>query len=396
MRRSGTLARVSIFAAGAATMYLLDRNRGRRRRALLRDQVVHSQHELTRLAGKTARDISHHVEGLAAKAGSLFSTQELPDYALDDRVRSAMGHVVSHPGAIDVTSRDGLVTLTGWIVAREAEPFLRAVAGVRGVKRVASRLSVTEHPEHISDLQGGIPRTGRRWELFQQRWSPATRVLIGGVSAGLIGYGIGRRDVPATVLAFAGVGLLSRSVWNRELREIVSRSGPGIDLQKTVRIRAPAAELYQFWLNPQNYAQIFSHVSQVEKVGEGLYHWTVDGPGGVAVGWDGTMVRLIPDKLVEWKSLPGSLIDNAGAVRLDEQGGATRVHIQMTYNPPAGMVGHYLAELLGIDPKHALDDDLVRLKSFFEEGKTRAHGHVVIRPPVEPASSSPSGTGTEG
>lgn len=60
------------------------------------------------------------------------------------------------------------------------------------------------------------------------------------------------------------------------------------------------------------------------------------------------------------------------------------------------MVGRYLAELLGIDPKHALDDDLVRLKSFFEGGKTRTRGHEVIRPAVEPASSPPRGSGTEG
>lgn len=396
MKHSDILGRVGIFAAGAATMYLLDRSRGRRRRAVLRDQVIHSQHELSRLAGKTARDVSHRVEGLAARTGSLFSTRDVPDYALDDRVRSAIGHVVSHPGAIYVTSRNGIVTLSGWILACEAEPLLRAVAGVRGVKRVESKLAVAEHPEHISDLQGGIPRTGMRWQLFRQRWSPAARVFVGSVSAGLIGYGMGRRDVPATVLAFGGVGLLVRSVWNRELREIVSRSGPGIHLQKTVQIGAPAADLYQFWIDPQNYSRIFSHVTQVEKVGEDLYHWTVDGPGGVAVGWDGTIIRLIPNKLVEWKSLPGSLVDNAGVVRLDEQNGATRVHIRMTYNPPAGIVGHYLAELLGIDPKHALDDDLVRLKSFFEEGKTRAHGHVVIRTGVEPASPSPSGTGSEG
>jgi uncharacterized membrane protein len=35
---------------------------------------------------------------------------------------------------------------------------------------------------------------------------------------------------------------------------------------------------------------------------------------------------------------------------------------------------HALASLLGADPKHALDKDLVRFKSLLEDGKTSVRG----------------------
>ena len=51
----------------------------------------------------------------------------------------------------------------------------------------------------------------------------------------------------------------------------------------------------------------------------------------------------------------------------------------MTYNPPAGAIGHALAALFGADPKRTMDEDLARLKSLFEHGKTTAHGETVTR-----------------
>jgi uncharacterized membrane protein len=40
----------------------------------------------------------------------------------------------------------------------------------------------------------------------------------------------------------------------------------------------------------------------------------------------------------------------------------------MSYNPPAGVVGHAVASLFGRDPKQDLDADLMRMKSFIETG----------------------------
>jgi uncharacterized membrane protein len=55
------------------------------------------------------------------------------------------------------------------------------------------------------------------------------------------------------------------------------------------------------------------------------------------------------------------------------------VHLLMSYNPPAGAVGHAMAKLFGLGPKDVLDEDLVRMKSFFEHGKTTAHRETVKR-----------------
>ncbi|OGA74427.1 MAG: hypothetical protein A3G81_14405 [Betaproteobacteria bacterium RIFCSPLOWO2_12_FULL_65_14] len=49
-------------------MYLLDPEQGRRRRALLRDQLVHAKRVLSERAGSKARDLSNRAQGLAAEA----------------------------------------------------------------------------------------------------------------------------------------------------------------------------------------------------------------------------------------------------------------------------------------------------------------------------------------
>ncbi len=62
--------------------------------------------------------------------------------------------------------------------------------------------------------------------------------------------------------------------------------------------------------------------------------------------------------------------------------GSTRMHILMSYNPPGGALGHVLATIFGSDPKSVMDEDLARMKSLLEIGKTRAHGERITREQV--------------
>jgi uncharacterized membrane protein len=64
--------------------------------------------------------------------------------------------------------------------------------------------------------------------------------------------------------------------------------------------------------------------------------------------------------------------------------GSTRVDIKMSYNPPAGVLGHLIAQLFGVDPKQEMDDDLMRMKSFIETGvyPHDAAQHVAMQTPA--------------
>ena len=60
--------------------------------------------------------------------------------------------------------------------------------------------------------------------------------------------------------------------------------------------------------------------------------------------------------------------------------------MRLSYNPPAGALGHAGAWLMGTDLKTALDEDMVRLKSLLEHGKTTAaSGETVRRDELEGA-----------
>lgn len=54
--------------AGALAMYFFDPISGKRRRALLRDQVDHYQKEVTQYAEGTAKDLRNRAQGLYAEA----------------------------------------------------------------------------------------------------------------------------------------------------------------------------------------------------------------------------------------------------------------------------------------------------------------------------------------
>lgn len=53
---------------GALAMYFFDPVSGRRRRALLRDQMTHAQKEITEYAEGTAQDLRNRAHGLAHEA----------------------------------------------------------------------------------------------------------------------------------------------------------------------------------------------------------------------------------------------------------------------------------------------------------------------------------------
>jgi uncharacterized membrane protein len=385
MNNRGILA--GAFGAGVLTMYFFDFQRGKRRRAELRDVLIHSKRELEKFGGRLRRDVEHRAEGALAEAQRVFHHKPPSDYTLQQRVGTALGRVLAHPSAVEVSAKDGSVFLSGWILTEEAEEVDKTVASVEGVKDFTSYLRTTDRPEHIPALQGGAHRR-RVPEFLQQQWSPTARVIAGCTGLGLAAYGISHWKSIKNPASIAGSLLLARSFLNLPWAAVAGLDKSlGIRIQKCIEISASPADLYKFWNNPENYPKAFPHVREVCRLEDDLYQWQLFGLGGVPLKWTGSIVRRIPEKLIEWRSRPGSMVENHGVVHLEPaQEGHTRVQIQMSYQPPAGLLGHAFASLLGLDPKSLLDHDFVQLKALFEEGAATVHHQLVTKSDLGAAS----------
>jgi hypothetical protein len=146
------------------------------------------------------------------------------DEVLAERVRAKLGRRVSHPHSIDVDARDGCITLSGLIVAREVKDLLSAVSSISGVRAVDNRLDAHESSEHVSALQGGRKRPGDRLDVFQERWAPATRLSVGAIGGALMAVCAIRRSPMTTLLGTLGFGLFVRGATNSPLMRLVAQS----------------------------------------------------------------------------------------------------------------------------------------------------------------------------
>jgi uncharacterized membrane protein len=360
---------------GAAGMYWLDPDQGRRRRALARDKLAGAAEQLSSAVRAGSRDLKSRARGAGAEVRARFSADDASDEVLAERVRSALGRVVSHPRAIEVLASDGRITLVGDVLAREHDELLATVSDVRGVVGVADNLSVHEQSNEIPALQGGRLRRGTRAGGARENWSPATRLIAGASGAGLLLIGSGqlvgeRPHRLAGVFALAlGGALVTRSFTNAPLRRLAGAARRGaIDIRKTIFVQAPVEQVFATLADYQNFPSFMRNVRSVRMQSDSRSHWEVAGPGGVTVEWDSETTVCKPNELLAWRSVASSTVSHAGIIRFERAGEGTRLDIQMSYNPPAGALGHAAAKLFGADPKKELDQDLLRLKTLLESG----------------------------
>lgn len=130
-----------LVAAGAAVMYFLDPQAGRRRRALARDRSAGAVRELEHSARIKSRDASNRMHGKLAETRSHLENAPVDDETLHDRIRAKLGHLMDRPAAVEVAVAGGHVTLVGEASDAEAAEVARYIAGMQGVSDVESKLA---------------------------------------------------------------------------------------------------------------------------------------------------------------------------------------------------------------------------------------------------------------
>jgi len=205
---------------------------------------------------------------------------------------------------------------------------------------------------------------------MRERWSPAQRALAGMLGAGLATSGYVRGGFGGLVMTMAGVGLVARAGANEPLGALAH--GKGFAVDRTIRIDAPVEEVFAYWRDLAHFPRWMSHVREVRALGGDRYHWSVDGPAGAPVEWDSELTGVRENRELAWRTVEGSTVEHSGRVRFFPDGDGARVHVELRYAPPGGVIGQAVAKAFGVDPASEIDDDLAKLGRLIASGEGRA------------------------
>lgn len=129
---------------GALVMYFLDPTSGTARRSAVRTKVVTTSRNTGKAVQGRARAMASRAKSLAEQSLARFDSTVPSDDMLAQRVRTALGRVISHPRLISINAQAGVVTLSGTVSEEESNGLSAAVRSVEGVKDLVDQTSVRE------------------------------------------------------------------------------------------------------------------------------------------------------------------------------------------------------------------------------------------------------------
>jgi uncharacterized membrane protein len=372
---------ITTLGIGAGLMYFLDPQHGERRRAMVRDKANQFVNDLDESINIAVQDTRNRARGVLSEMTARLSDERIPDWILEERVRSNLGRTGRYSRGINIRAENGRIYLTGPVLREDQDTLVKAAMRTRGVNGVENQFQAFDNAQDIPALQNAAATRGETTSMARHNWSPSTRLLSSVGGSLLTLYGLTRKGVAKPVLGTAGLVLTARGLTNLQTRSLLGLGlgERGIQVQKAINIFAPVDEVYQFWRNFENFPLFMNHVNEISVEENGTTsHWTVKGPADSPYHFISQITQDIPNELIAWETLPDSEIHSAGFVRFDEnRDGSTRVTVQMSYIPPVGVLGHAVAQLFGVDPRQAMHDDLIRLKTLLEEGKTSTDENTV-------------------
>ena len=162
------------------------------------------------------------------------------------------------------------------------------------------------------------------------------------------------------------------------------KAGKGALVSRTVTIKRPARELYDFWRDFTNFPQFMDNIRSVEKLDDKRSHWVIEAPAGTSVEFDSRITEDVPGRIIAWESEEGASVPNRGRVEFIDAapGRGTMVRATISYDPPAGALGRAVAKLFQREPNVQARRDLRRFKQLMETGEVTT-------------SASPSGRKSE-
>jgi uncharacterized membrane protein len=138
-------------------------------------------------------------------------------------------------------------------------------------------------------------------------------------------------------------------------------------VEKSIRVKAPVDQVYQFWRNFENFPTFMENVEEVHLLGTDSRrsHWKLHGPMGKSVEYNAQLTQDDSNRAIAWNSTDGD-IQTTGQVTFTQHEDNTLVHVIMQWSDvPGGALGEAASRMLQ-SPETMLEGDLQRFKDIAE------------------------------
>ncbi|HUF35822.1 MAG TPA: SRPBCC family protein [Gemmatimonadales bacterium] len=195
-----------------------------------------------------------------------------------------------------------------------------------------------------------------------------------------------RGRIFAATAAVLGAAVLDVRTARQLQQQAEGASGRGVHVVQVSTIGRTPDEVYRFWRDFRNLPRFMEHLASVEVIDDRRSRWTAKAPAGGSVGWDAEIVDDRPGELIAWRTVQHADVDNRGSVRFGPApaGRGTEVRVELSYQPPGGVLGAAVAKLFGEEPGQQVKGDLQRLKQVLETGEV-VHSDASIHHGPHPA-----------
>jgi uncharacterized membrane protein len=273
-----------------------------------------------------------------------------------ERLARALGLFSVGVGLTELLAPRGVARAIGL----EADHYNRKTILALGVREVATGAGLLTRPRSAAFAWGRVAGDALDLALLgkastssrngQSRLAAATAAVLG-----------------VTILDIVAGLKLSRLA-NDAARE--QRSERGIRVRKAITVTSSPQEAYDVWRNFENLPWFMAHLESVRVMDQRRSYWKAKAPLGATVEWVAEITEDRPSELIAWRSVEGA-VPNSGQVRFVPAPGnrGAEVHVELTYEPPGGIIGATIARLFGKEPSQQLDGDLRRFKQVLEIGE---------------------------
>ena len=191
--------------------------------------------------------------------------------------------------------------------------------------------------------------------------------------------------IAAGVLTAGGIG--AWLVWRNRQNQLIddeedldlpsARDGAGnwVRMRETVRVNAPAEQVYAFW---HDYDKLEENMQAIDGIdsAEEVMHWSQKAPLGLwTAEWDAEVVEDKRNRMIAWRSTPASKVPTNGRVRfapLQDDEDATALTFTAEFQPPGGALGAFFGRAVYPMVRRQVRADLYRVKHALEYGQAVA------------------------